>query len=98
MDADYRVKSDRPEPPGWLKRDDLMESVYANSRVVPGGIFLFWYALVLLFKQIGRLIWTAGWELKRRRQRRLAKAPVAVVLRTSAPERRPKGYWQRRLP
>lgn len=96
-EAQFRVSKERPEPPGWLKRDETMDAVYANSRYLPLGIFVFWYLGVLLCKQIGRLIWIAGWELKRRRRVRPAKALAAIAFRTTSPMRRPKDYWRRKL-
>lgn len=88
MEQSHKVLSDRPEPPGWLKRDETLDAVYRNNIAVP-GIFLFWYAGVQLFKQIGRLIWIAGWNLRRRRLRQPRQPSIqrqgsAVALKPGA--------------
>jgi hypothetical protein len=75
------VKSEKAEPPGWTKRDELMDAVFANNRYVPGGVFVVWYLFVLLFKQAWRLIWIAGWELKRKRLRSRSTDSVAAAPR-----------------
>lgn len=88
MEGKHKVVEDRPEPPGWLKLDETLDAVYRNNIAVP-GIFLFWYAGVQLFKQIGRLIWIAGWKLRRRRLRQPPRQSVqgrasAVALKPGA--------------
>lgn len=75
MKDTHRVKETRPEPPGWLSRDETMDQVYARNWFVPLLFFCVWYVVVLLFKQIGRTIWIARWHWSRRRW--LARFPAA---------------------
>lgn len=75
---------EKPEPPGWSKRDDVMEAVFSNNRRVPMAFFLGWYGCVQVANQIRRLIWIAGWERKRRRLQRRLKGSAEAVDRVGA--------------
>ena len=66
-DKPRRIREER-EPLGWRGGDELMESIYRERQTIPfGGVFLVWYIVVLIGKELHRLIWVARWRWFRRK-------------------------------
>ena len=90
-----KVKQERPEPPGWRSRDEIMDAVWQNNRYTPAGLFMLWYGCVLLSNQVRRLIWIAAWELRRKRLQRSPASPARALPRTAARGLQRRGWPER---